>query len=138
MALIDLEDVVSVGVPEIDSQHGELVGLINALGAALQERRDDESVGRILSDLVSHTRAHFDAEEALMRDRAYPERSRHEREHERLINHVTDLERRFRGGDVLLSYAILVELKGWATEHIAYSDAALGEFLEGKHDSRTP
>ena len=78
MALIDLEDVVSVGVPEIDSQHGELVGLINALGAALQERRDDESVGRILSDLVSHTRAHFDAEEALMRDRAYPERARHD------------------------------------------------------------
>ena len=132
MALIDPEEVVVVGVGEIDSQHQELIELTNALGEAMEARKDNESVGRILSDLVGRTRSHFAAEERLMRELGYPDAARHFREHERLLGHVSDLERRFREGDVLLSFAIMVELKGWATQHIAHSDSLLGEFLAGK------
>ena len=132
MTLIDPQDVVGVGVRDIDSQHQEIVVRVNALGEAMRARESNEKVGRILSDLISHTREHFAAEERLMREHDYPDSSRHESEHERLLGHVTDLEKRFHEGEVLLSFAVMVELKGWATQHIAYSDTRLGEFLAGK------
>ena len=132
MALIDPQDVIRVGVSDIDSQHQEVIALVNALSEAMRARESNETVGRILADLVGHTRAHFATEERLMREHEYPDSSRHESEHERLLGHVTDLERRFHEGEVLLSFAIMVELKGWATQHITYSDTRLGDFLAGK------
>ena len=55
----------------------------------------------------------------------YPEYAAHRSEHERLIKHLEDLIGRYRKGDLLLSFAVMLELKGWATIHIEKSDKLL-------------
>ena len=49
-----------------------------------------------------------------------------------LMQHIMGLAKQFRSGDLLLSFAVMVDLKAWATIHIEKSDGPLGIFLNEK------
>jgi hemerythrin len=132
MGLISLEDNQKVHVPEIDSQHEALVDLINQLNQAMTHGSDRDSLGRLIEKLVDHTRSHFEYEERLMRDNDYPGLAKHKAEHDLLLHHIVDLADRFSKGDLLLSFAVMVDLRGWALVHIERFDMALGLFLNRK------
>jgi hemerythrin len=82
-----------------------------------------------MAALIEHTRTHFDYEEQLMLEHHYPGYPRHKHEHDRLIQHILALAEQYRRGDLLLSFAVMVDLKGWALVHIERFDLALGVFL---------
>ena len=129
MQLIRLEEDLRLNVPEIDSQHETLISLINQLHKAMLREADRASLDGLLSQLLDHTRSHCSYEEQLMSRYGYPEYASHRSEHERLIEHLEDLIGRYKNGDLLLSFAVMLELKGWATIHIEKSDKLLGIFL---------
>lgn len=129
MPFVVLEDTHIVNVREIDEQHKELVGRINQIHEAMTLKRGKEVLGGLLDELIEYTRFHFSTEEELMTAHEYPELSRHKSEHDRLLEQVVALDRQFRSGELLLSFAIILELKGWAMRHILYSDKPLGDFL---------
>lgn len=129
MGLISLSNEQKVNVPEIDSQHEALVDLINQLHQAMVDGRGREALGRLISALVNHTRSHFAYEEKLMTEYAFPGLGKHREDHDRLLRHIDELARRFEKGDLLLSFAVMVDLKAWALVHIEKFDIALGLFL---------
>jgi hemerythrin len=136
MVLIRLENDQRVNVSEIDSQHETLVELINQLHRAMTEREPKRVLEDIISTLVEHTRQHFLFEERLMRDHHYPDYAHHKAQHDRLIEHIVQLAERFRGGDLLLSFGVMMDLKGWAMFHIEKADKPLGVFLNsGNQDA---
>jgi hypothetical protein len=45
------------------------------------------------------------------------------------MQHLIDLAERYSNGELLLSFAVALELKGWAAIHIEKSDKPLGTFL---------
>ncbi|WP_455233881.1 bacteriohemerythrin [Thiogranum longum] len=132
MALIELEDTHKVNIPEIDSQHATLIGLVNDLHDAMTQRKDSPALDEIITALIEHTQQHFDYEEQLMLQSQYPEYPKHKEDHDRLMQHIMDLADRYRSGDLLLSFAVMVDLKAWATIHIEKSDTPLGIFLNAK------
>ena len=132
MELINLDDSLKLNIPEIDSQHETLIKLINLLHETMQQGADREALGGLLSQLLEHTRAHFAYEEELMSQYSYPGYEAHKSEHNRLMQHLIDLEGRFKNGDLLLSFAIVLELKGWASVHIEKSDKPLGTFMNNR------
>ena len=129
MELIKEEDAPSVGVAEIDAQHAALIGLVNRLHQAMLQREARETLDAIIAELVEHTQQHFAYEEQLMSQTRYPEYAAHKADHDKLMQHIIDLAEQFRGGDLLLSFAVMVDLKAWATIHIDKSDGPLGLFL---------
>ena len=129
MELIKAEDAPTVGVPEIDAQHAALIGLVNRLHQAMIQREDRETLESIIVELVEHTQQHFAYEEQLMSQHRYPEYAEHKADHDALMQHIMDLAEKFRSGDLLLSFAVMVDLKAWATIHIEKSDGPLGIFL---------
>ena len=129
MELIKAEDTPRVGVAEIDAQHAALIGLVNRLHQAMIQRQDRATLDTIIAELVEHTRGHFAYEEQLMSQTRYPEYAAHKADHDKLMQHIIDLAEQFRGGDLLLSFAVMVDLKAWATIHIDKSDGPLGLFL---------
>ena len=129
MELIKAEDAPTVGVPEIDAQHAALIGLVNRLHQAMIQREDRETLASIIVELVEHTQQHFAYEEQLMSQHRYPEYAEHKADHDALMQHIMDLAEQFRSGDLLLSFAVMVDLKAWATIHIEKSDGPLGIFL---------
>lgn len=129
MGLINLQNDQQVGVPEIDAQHEAMVGLINDLHQAMSAGAKLEELGDLIDLLVVHAHMHFQYEEQLMQEHAFPGLNKHREEHERLLAHIEDLAARFHGGEPLLSFAVMVDLKGWALVHIETYDVALGAFL---------
>jgi hemerythrin len=129
MGLIRLEDSQKVNVREIDTQHETLIDLINQLHGAMTQRSERDVLDRLMGALVEHTRTHFDYEERLMLENRYPGYTLHKDEHDRLIQHILALAEQYQRGDLLLSFAVMVDLKGWALVHIEKFDMALGMFL---------
>ncbi|MGD2074039.1 MAG: bacteriohemerythrin [Gammaproteobacteria bacterium] len=129
MGLIRLEDDQRLNVREIDSQHETLIELINRLHKAMMGGGRRSILDGIIAELIEHTRTHFQYEEKLMLEHNYPGYARHKQEHERLIRHIVDLADGYRSGDLLLSFAVMVDLRGWALVHIQKFDLALGRFL---------
>lgn len=132
MELIKLEENLKLDIPEIDSQHETLTGLINLLHETMLQGADKKSLDELLSQLLEHTRAHFSFEEQLMSQYNYPEYAAHKSEHNRLLQHLLDLTERYKNGELLLSFAIVLELRGWAMVHIEKSDKPLGTYLNNQ------
>ncbi|MFZ0256752.1 MAG: bacteriohemerythrin [Gammaproteobacteria bacterium] len=132
MAFIVWDEQHSVRVRQIDDEHKGMITLVNELNEAMKQRKGREEIARILSKLIAYTRAHFAAEERLMMDHDYAGYPRHKAEHERLLQEILVLEKRFSEGDLLLSFGIMLYLKGWAMIHISSCDKALGAYLNDK------
>ena len=129
MELIKLEDNLKLNIPEIDSQHETLIRLINLLHETMLQGADRATLDGLLSQLLEHTRTHFSYEEQLMSQYNYPEYEAHKSEHNRLMQHLVDLAERYKKGELLLSFAVVLELKGWAVVHIEKFDMPLGAFV---------
>ena len=129
MELIKLEECLRLNIPEIDSQHEKLIELVNTLHGAMVGGADKATRDSLLTRLLEHTRNHCAYEEELMSRYGYPGYQEHKKEHDRLTQHLVDLIARYQSGELLLSVAVVMELKGWATVHIEKSDKPLGAFL---------
>ena len=62
----------------------------------------------------------------------YPEYAADRSGHNRLLQHLLDLTERYKNGELLLSFAIVLELRGWAMVHIEKSDKPLGTYLNNQ------
>jgi hemerythrin-like metal-binding protein len=132
MTLINLEDSLKLDIPEIDSQHETIISLVNLLHESMLQGADKSALGRLLSQLLEQTETHFAYEEDLMSRYNYPGYEAHKSEHSSLMQHLVDLTERYRSGELLLSFAVALELKGWAVAHIEKSDKPLGTFLSNQ------
>jgi len=129
MELIQLEDHLRLNIPEIDAQHEKLIELVNRLHEALVGGADKAVRDNLLSQLLKGMQSHCAYEEELMLRYGYPEYQAHKSEHDRLKRNLVDLIERYRNGELVLSIAVVMELKCWATIHIEKLDMPLGVFL---------
>jgi len=129
MVLIKTEDNLKLDIPEIDSQHEMMISLVNLIHETMLEGADKATLDGLLLQLLEHTQTHFAYEEELMSRYNYPGFEAHRSEHSRLIEHLVDLIARYNKGELLLSFAVVLELKGWAIVHIEQLDKQLGTFL---------
>jgi len=132
MELIKLDGGLRLGIPEIDSQHETMIRLINQLHETMLQGADKAALDGILLQLLETTQTHFSFEEQLMSQSNYPEYAAHKSEHDRLLQHLKDLAEKYRKGELLLSFAIELDLKSWAMVHIEEFDKPLGVFLNNR------
>ncbi len=59
MALFNWSEEYSVNVNGLDNQHKKLVDLINELHSAMKEGKSKEVLGKIIEELISYTKFHF-------------------------------------------------------------------------------
>jgi hemerythrin len=132
MTLIEWSDNLSVNIDEIDSQHQQLVGLINDLNDAMRERKAKEALGGILNSLTDYTIRHFSTEENYFDKFEYPETRTHKKEHTGFVEKVATFKEGFEEGKLLLSIEVMDFLKDWLISHIKDSDKKYGPFLNEK------
>ena len=82
----------STGLPEVDHEHRQLIGLINA---ALKRSAGADASGpevmAALGEIYARTTAHFALEERLMPQLEYDQRREHKRDHERLLDEIRQI-----------------------------------------------
>lgn len=136
MPLIVWSSALEVGVAKIDSEHKELVAILNQLHQAMADGRGNEVLRPLLDKLVKYTVSHFAMEERMMREHRYPEAKRHTDDHRDLTTKVAALQAELAAGRRMLSLETLRFLQQWLSGHILGADKALAIFLKSREAAK--
>ena len=129
MALITWSENLSVNIREIDSQHKELVKLINEMHDAMSEGKGKDVLEKVLTRLIDYTKMHFSGEERLMETHRYAGYVTHKAEHEKLTKQVMEISNRMKEGKTVITIEVMNFLKEWLSKHIVGTDKKYGPFL---------
>ena len=140
MAVMQWTEKMSVGVPELDGDHKQLIRVINELGASYDDETRRDAVRQSLVALRRYAEFHFAREEKVMGACGYPGLEGHRGEHRDFVARIQELNRRFdedpeRAAEVV-NEALLMFLKDWLNHHILIEDKAYQPFAEGSRDAR--
>ncbi len=128
MPLIEVDDYLHLGIPAMDVVHAEFAVLVNRLAEA-----EGEAFTALFPELVAHTRAHFAAEEDLMRRTHFPGRQEHLTEHGRVLGEMERFAERLAGGKTIFARAYVEDrIPDWFAAHTQTLDYALAVYLKAK------
>jgi hemerythrin len=123
------QDRFSVGVPEVDHEHRELIRLINSLHDALEQGDSVESVRDVLGEVHVAISAHFALEEKDMQSWLYPGYPAHKRDHERLLDELRDLMDSIDWAIPADTAGFAARVNAWFETHFQTHDARLHGYL---------
>lgn len=133
---IEWTDQLSVGFPQMDDDHCQLIAIINRLSTAgaLGNRQVIEFV---LEDLLRYTQIHFEQEEILMQSLAYPGYIRHKTLHDKLRKTLESIRwEYFQGLRKTIQKDLLVFLSDWLSNHILKEDIPYGHWARTSETRR--
>ncbi len=132
MSLIAWRDEFTIGLPDVDHEHRELIAMINALHESLGPAADAEMVVAALGEIHARTAAHFALEEREMRKLDYLSVTEHKDDHERLLDDILDISDTVKSPADYNPEALGRRLSTWFTEHFRPHDARLHRGLVGR------
>jgi hemerythrin len=132
MKLLNWKDEYSVGIAEVDYEHGQLIDLINRLHQELVGADAKVTVPGFFGDLLEGISAHFALEEKFMRNQHYERLGAHKQDHERLLDDLRDIMDAFEASEEIDSVELALRLDTWFTRHFKTHDAMLHHAL-GAH-----
>lgn len=135
MALLIWSSKYSVGVQAMDKQHTILFGILNDLHDAMMKGQAKQMTGALLRKLVSYTREHFTAEEAVMAASGYAALAQHRIIHRDLTKQVDEFAARYERGESTLNLQLLNFLRDWLSNHIQNEDQKYGPWVN-EHGKR--
>jgi hemerythrin len=121
MALIDKNGLHIVGYDLIDCDHEAFVVLLNQLDSA-----SNSDFPVLFQLLQEHTDHHFDRENSLMVQFAYPGEIEHKGEHQRVLCEFKQFKTRVDKGMIAFGRSFIRErLPQWFALHLTTMDSAL-------------
>ncbi len=122
------DDSLSVGVPELDREHEEIMRRLDALGEAIGAGRA-HAVGAELKALQEVVTAHFVEEERWMEAERYPHRASHARAHRTGLEALGRAVQAYQRGGVDFRFLDLVERAArWLDVHLRAADLRMGMY----------
>jgi hemerythrin len=124
---------LAVGVEAIDEQHRELFRRTEVFLQAAQASAEGRELLRLLGYLGEYVVTHFEAEEALMAELAYPSAAAHTAEHARFTREFVRMRDGFAraGPDAELVARVRREVCDWVIRHVTEADRQLAAFVRG-------
>ena len=122
---------LSIGNDMIDRQHRELFGFFDMFLEGCAHGEGKATLLKLHGRLKEYTITHFRAEEALMQRSNYPGLARHQREHQRFQQDISDLSGKISDqGPTLMSLVQTNKaLVTWLVNHVQETDQHFGRFL---------
>lgn len=136
MSLIKWKDEFDLGIEEIDNEHRDLVALINALHDAMLAGAGRADILEGISQIYALVSAHFEREEAFMRESRYMAYAEHKEDHEVLLDDLREIIEQVRSGGGYAEARLSADLQYWFSEHFRTHDARLHR--HGHDDERPP
>jgi hemerythrin len=129
----------SVGIPEIDKQHQEIMALITDLLKLCREDNNDgkqQSFADLVAIITEHLQKHFEAEENLMLENNYPHYENHKKRHDQLLENVKKMMEKILNGKHRSLLNMVIFLREWFVENIYGLDKDLGDYLNGRESDK--
>ncbi len=128
MAAIEWSSELSVGIQDVDTEHQNLVRILNDLDEAMRAGKGSRIMEDILTRLLEYTVSHFESEERLMKESEYPKLQLHQSLHRQLVEKAVKLQKTFRNSGRRITRETMDFLKYWLTNHIMVDDMAFGKY----------
>ncbi len=135
MSLMEWDETMSVGVPELDDQHRSLIALVNEAYLAIR-KHDEHLLASLVDRMREYAAMHFRFEEDCMEKHGYPDLDHHRRLHEAFNAQVDDFRRQLF--DKTNFSQVFVFLSRWLTDHIMREDMKYREFLPRQEPEGKP
>ncbi|MBF0541394.1 MAG: hemerythrin family protein [Nitrospirae bacterium] len=132
MALITWSSSMSVKVKEFDEHHQKLVKLLNNMHDAVEAKKGNDVIEKVLNELISYTRYHFAAEEKMFDTHKYPGTPKQKQAHADFTKKLLDFQAKFKSGNAIVDILLMNFLKSWLTTHIMGDDKQYGPFFNSK------
>lgn len=132
MNTINWQNSFSVGVTEMDMQHKKLLGMVNRLIEEQKVLTDPQTIADLLTEMTDYAEEHFRAEEYLMAEYGYDQKTAHEEQHRMFIDTTVSFYSATDIGPNILSNALLEYLSSWLVDHILGEDMKYKEYFQGK------
>ena len=131
METISWEEKWAIGNKLIDSQHKELVNLLNKLIYYCAFDQMNSAIPAALSFLINYTITHFNDEEALQLRCGFPYYNEHKQMHENLKITVDKLTAKYAksGSTMSLKKDLYSVLAAWLINHIEHEDKKIGDYI---------
>ena len=130
---IKWRDEMSVDGNRIDEDHRHLIDIINEFEEMSQHFKNAGEALEILYALKFYANTHFEREEALQRQSAYPFHQAHHQEHKDLINRLESIisETQNCNKDNIIEISVKTSelLKSWLLDHVIKSDLRMREYV---------
>jgi hemerythrin len=123
------DEILSVGVDEIDEDHRKLVNICNILNHSVMAEESSDYLAATLAELINCTVWHFSHEERLMLKHRYEGIEEHKAEHQELIKSAKELQQEILQANKPVVEEHIEFLERWLTEHILTADLRLGSYL---------
>lgn len=104
-------DDTGIGIPELDAADRRINALVHELNRAIAEGRDAEEIQRLMNQLLLEALSHFEHEERVLSERAYPLRMGHAALHRQMraeLEHATGVLRDAGARAMWAEYGLLV------------------------------
>jgi len=118
------------GIPEIDHDHRQLVGIINELYEAMKQGHGYELVNNTIDRLLDYVARHFQNEESFMRVNRYPKLEEHEEKHRGFQATIMEMDLQRRLGNSPSTIQLMTFLCEWLRDHVTTVDKELGSYLK--------
>ncbi|MCL1994400.1 MAG: hemerythrin family protein [Spirochaetes bacterium] len=134
MAYYQWDPSLESGYEKVDSQHKQLVEALNKLIKASEQGRDQEEVFKTLEFLTGYVIMHFNTEEKLQKDYAYPEYLSHKQYHDDFKARAGELveELKKQGPTAELVDLTTNTIGEWLLNHIKGHDLSMVSFIKSK------
>ncbi|QSA97064.1 bacteriohemerythrin [Methylococcus sp. EFPC2] len=130
MSTLEHAGLLQVGHDLIDQDHAEFLDLLGRLDA-----ESDAEFPALFAQLCSHTEQHFERENQLMRQSAFPAEAEHKGEHQRVIGEFRQFKSRVDRGLIPFARCFVREnLPGWLKLHVSTMDSALVAHLKAQSE----
>lgn len=129
MALIPWKEQYNTGVELIDSQHRNLVNIINELHEAREHGSVQQALNEVLPRLVDYTVYHFNSEEAYMEEHGYANLEKHRESHQLFKEQILEIVDHEYDEQVYSLDMLSMYLKMWLLQHILVDDMEIAQFV---------
>jgi hemerythrin-like metal-binding protein len=136
LAQLEWTEILSVGIPEIDEDHKELLSMLNNCVEITNGIKQDKNLDPIFNDLMKYTKYHFQHEEQMLTDLNYPFLEKHKKVHQWLIKEVQRRKREYEQ-DKLTLESLIDFITNWLKDHIMSMDKSAFTYCNGDEQQKT-
>ncbi len=122
-------ELLKVNHSKIDKQHEMMFSMFSVLVEAIRAGQTSKQLGLLFLELLEYTDMHFQTEESLMEQCAYPGLTRHRSEHKKIFMQAKEFKENDENGKATLTVGIFIFLFDWMKNHILQEDKEFIQFL---------
>ena len=133
MEKIRWDQSFSVGVAKLDEQHRHIIDMINLLIENVEPDIRSEPISETLTRMTKYAEEHFETEEQLLAQHAYPELLSHKEEHAVFCKKTAAFCLDTMRYKTSVPEEILLYLNDWWTNHILTIDMRYSSFFKERN-----